>query len=80
MTTDERIDRLTANLESLRGSVDTLAGTVNTLGVTVIAHDDQLEKLIVVAEKHSTQIADLATQIANTEKQWQAYINTLPRQ
>jgi hypothetical protein len=73
MTTDERVERLTANLESLRGTVDILAGTVNTLGGTVAAHDDQLEKLLVISEKS-------AANWENLERQWQAYLNTLPRQ
>ena len=57
MTVDERLDRLTGALESLAASV--------------IAHDNQIEGLIKVAEQHQQQIANL-------EKQWQAYINTLP--
>jgi hypothetical protein len=46
---------------------------LKTLAVTVVAHDNQLEVLLRVAEKHSAQIASL-------ERQWQAYINTLPKQ
>lgn len=72
MTIDERVDRLTTNLESL-------AGTVNTLAASVVAHDDQIESLIKVDEKTQEKISALAEQVANTEKQWQAYINTLPR-
>jgi hypothetical protein len=58
MTIEEKLDRLTGIVESLAG--------------TIVAHDNQLEVLIQVAEKHSAQIAGL-------ERQWQAYINTLPR-
>ena len=58
MTIDEKLERLTGIVESLAG--------------TIVAHDNQLEVLIQVAEKHSAQIAGL-------ERQWQAYINTLPR-
>ena len=58
MTTDERLDRLT--------------GIVEALASSVVAHDNQLEVLIRVAEKHSAQIASL-------ERQWQAYINTAPK-
>lgn len=59
MTTEEKIDRLTTIVESLAGSV--------------VAHDNQIEGLIAVAEKHQIQIDNLG-------RQWQAYINTLPRQ
>jgi hypothetical protein len=57
-TIDERLDQLTAVVETLAG--------------TVVAHDNQLDALIRIAEQH-------AQSIANLEKQWQAYINTLPR-
>jgi hypothetical protein len=58
MTIDERIDRLT--------------GIVESLAATVVAHDNQIEGLINVAEKQAKAMADL-------DKRWQAYINTLPR-
>jgi hypothetical protein len=59
MTTEEKIERLTNIVDSLASSV--------------VSHDNQIEGLIHVAEKQSTQIAAM-------ERQWQAYINTLPRQ
>jgi hypothetical protein len=58
MSTEEQLQRMTNILDSLAG--------------TVVAHDNQIEKLIEVAEKHQAQLANL-------ERQWQAYINTLPR-
>jgi uncharacterized protein (DUF3084 family) len=64
MTIDERMDRLT--------------GIVESLAASVVAHDNQIEGLIAVAEKHDAQIAALAEQVANTERQWQAYITRLP--
>jgi hypothetical protein len=66
MTIDERVDRLT--------------GVVESLAASVVAHDDQIEKLITVAEQTQTKIAALTEQVANTERQWQAYLTTLPRQ
>jgi ABC-type transporter Mla subunit MlaD len=60
--------------------LDRLADVVNTLASSVVAHDSQIEALIRVAEKHSAQIAAQGEQIASLERQWQAYINTLPRQ
>jgi hypothetical protein len=59
MSIDERIERLTAVVESLAGSV--------------VAHDNQIEGLIAVAEKQ-------AAAMANLERRWEAYLNTLPRQ
>jgi hypothetical protein len=65
MTTDERLDRVTGILETLAGSV--------------AAHDAQIEGLITVAEKHQEELANLGKELANLSKQWQAYVNTLPR-
>jgi hypothetical protein len=59
MTVDERMERLT--------------GIVDSLAASVVAHDNQLEILIAVAEKHERAIEDMS-------KQWQAYLNKLPRQ
>jgi len=58
MTTEERLDRLT--------------GIVEAIASSIVAHDNQIEQLIRVAEKHDSAIANL-------ERQWQAYISTLPR-
>ncbi|HEY7388531.1 MAG TPA: hypothetical protein VH640_08480 [Bryobacteraceae bacterium] len=59
MTVEEQLERLT--------------GIVASLADTVVAHDNQLDILIKVAQKH-------AESIANLERQWQAYLRTLPRQ
>ena len=53
--------------------LERLVGVVESLAASVVAHDNQLEVLIQLAEKHDAAIANL-------ERQWQAYINTLPRQ
>jgi ABC-type transporter Mla subunit MlaD len=66
MTTDEKLDRVAENL-------DRLTAVVSTLASSVAAHDNQIDALIRIAEKHSEQIAAM-------QRQWQAYINTLPRQ
>jgi hypothetical protein len=73
MTTEEKLDRVAENL-------DRLTGVVNTLASSIVAHDNQIEALIRIVEKHSAQLAVQSEQIAATERQWQAYINTLPRQ
>jgi hypothetical protein len=66
VTVEEKLDRVTDNL-------DRLVGVVNSLASSVVAHDNQLDVLIQLAAKHEAAIANL-------ERQWQAYINTLPRQ
>lgn len=73
MSTQEQLDRLTNIVDSLASSV--------------VAHDGQIDALLVIAEKQGQQIAALnaaiekqGQQIADQARQWQAYINTLPRQ
>jgi hypothetical protein len=63
-------DRQQATAENL----DKLSQVVNTLAESVVSHDDHIEKLLTLAEKHEYAIANL-------EKQWQAYLNTIhPKQ
>jgi hypothetical protein len=52
--------------------MERLTGIVESLAASVVAHDTQIESLIAVAEKHERAIEDMS-------KQWQAYLNTLPR-
>jgi intracellular sulfur oxidation DsrE/DsrF family protein len=66
VTTEEKLDRVADNL-------DRLTSVVSALASSVVAHDNQIESLLRAAEKHEQAIANL-------ERQWQAYINTLPRQ
>jgi hypothetical protein len=51
MTTEEKIERLT--------------GIVDTLASSVVAHDNQIDALIRVAEKHEKDMANLI-------REWQA--------
>jgi hypothetical protein len=51
---------------------------VESLAASVVAHDNQIGALIQVAGKHSAQIAADRERTAAPERQWQAYINTLP--
>ena len=72
MTIDEKLERLT-------GIVESLAGTIVAHDNSIEAHDRQIGALLQIVEKHHAQIVALTEQVANTERQWQAYINTLPR-
>jgi hypothetical protein len=73
MTPEERIERTEANL-------DKLTGVVSALASSVVSHDNQIEALIQVVEKHEAETVALKAQLADLARQWQAYINTLPRQ
>jgi hypothetical protein len=86
MTTEERFERIERILESLAASVvardnqteahgrqiDGLINLASKLTNSIVAHDQQIGVLLELAEKHEKAIANL-------EKQWQAYLNTLPR-
>jgi hypothetical protein len=52
--------------------LDRITGIVESLAGTVVAHDNQIGQLIQIAEKHEQMWREL-------QRQWQAYINTLPR-
>lgn len=63
MTGEEQLQRLT--------------GIVDSLASSVVAHDNQIEALIQVGEKHSAQISETRESIAALERQWQVYVRTL---
>lgn len=65
---------------SIEEQLQQLTGIVASLASSVVAHDNQIEGLIAVAEKQADQIAATQASIASLERQWQAYVNTLPRQ
>jgi len=65
MTTEEQ---LKAHADLL-GSV---SRTLEQLTNTVIAHDAQIEQLIEISQENARNWKSL-------ERQWQAYLNTLPR-
>jgi hypothetical protein len=66
MTIDERVERLT--------------GIVESLAPAAVAHDNQIEALIIVSERNAANWERLERSMASLERQWQAYLNTLPRQ
>jgi hypothetical protein len=66
MKTQEQLDRLTGIVEGLASSV--------------VHHDDQIDRLIKVAEQHQEAIAELRRLNAETERLWQAYLKRLPPQ
>lgn len=65
MTTEEKLDRLT--------------NIVDALATTVVAHDNQIEQLIAIGEKHEAKMRELVEESRNLQRQWQAYLNTLPK-
>lgn len=66
MTVEQKLDRLT-------GIVDALAGAV-------VAHDNQIEALLKIADKNLKQTTELKESIFALERQLQAYLKRLPPQ
>jgi hypothetical protein len=64
---------------TIREELAEIRQILKTLAVTTAQHDDQIDALIRVAERHDRRIAALDRQITTLVKQWQAYVNTLPR-
>ena len=60
--------------------MDRLTGIVESLAASVVAHDDQIDGLIKVAEKHREELEQLRRSIAETDRLWQAYLKRLPTQ
>ena len=73
MTTEEKLDRLT-------NIVDSLASSVAHHSNPMAARGRRIEALIQVVDKQSEQIDKTERAIASLERQWQAYITTLPKQ
>lgn len=60
--------------------LDRLTGIVEALAASVVAHDDQIGNLILIAEKHKDEMADLRRSMAETDRLFQAYLKRLPPQ
>ncbi|MGA3099328.1 MAG: hypothetical protein ABSF25_22950 [Bryobacteraceae bacterium] len=87
MNLEEQIQRLSGIVESLAASVvahdnrieahTRQIGAIVDLAATqqrqIAAHDAQIDALLKISEEN-------ARNWKNLERQWQAYINTLPRQ
>lgn len=66
LTIDERLERLTAIVESL--------------AVSATEHSNHIEGLIERAEKHQEEIEKLRRSQAETDRLFQAYLKRLPPQ
>jgi len=81
MTAKDRIDRIEANIEKLtaanagtQANLDRLTQVTATIAESVVAHDEQIEKLVAIAEIERQEWAQL-------RREFQAYLTTIhPRQ
>ena len=58
---------------TIREELNDLRDIVKSLAASVVKHDDQIEALLKIAEKQQAQLSSI-------ERQWQAYVRSLPRQ
>ena len=91
---DDRLHALDARLEAMAANAERQDARINALIGVAEIHDRRTAALMAAAEIHerhlseiglkieqnSDQIAALTKDIADLDKRWQAYINTLPRQ
>jgi uncharacterized coiled-coil protein SlyX len=79
MTTDEKLDRLTQTVAAHDRQIEALIGAATAQQQAIEGHHQQIGALIRTVEKLAETAAALQQATANLERQWQAYINTLPR-
>ena len=77
MTSKDRIDRIEANIDKLtsanagtQANLERLATVTATIAQSVAAHDEQIEKLVAVAEIQQQEWAQL-------RREFQAYLTTI---
>ncbi len=82
-----RIDGLIRAAEGQQKQIDALIRNAGSHQDQIDAHNAQIEALIELSQRQATKnedfdrrLASLLEATANLERQWQAYINTLPRQ
>ena len=54
-----------------------MTGIVDALATSVVAHDNQIEALIRIAEKNSEEIEAQSSRFDQVVREWQAYLTTL---
>jgi hypothetical protein len=72
MTTQERFQRIESAISGLPIAAERHAAAVEK-------HDEQIEALLSIAEKHAAELTALRAVVTDVTRQWQAYLNTLPR-
>ena len=70
LTPEERFGRIEANLEKL-------AMLATSTVASVIAHDDQIDKLVKVAQTQPQQWESLRAELAQLHREFQAYLTTI---
>ena len=81
MKTTDRFERIEATIEKLavansatQSNLDRLAQVTSTIADSVVAHDDEIDKLVTVAKIQQQKWEQL-------RREWQAYLTTIhPRQ
>jgi chromosome segregation ATPase len=87
MTTEEQLNRLTGIVDALASTVVAHDNQIESLIQVVEQNSEQITATNRQIAETGRQMAETGRQMAETdrriaalERQWQAYINTLPRQ
>jgi hypothetical protein len=72
MTSEQRFQRIESVLEGLATAAERHAQAVEQ-------HDKQIDVLITIAGEHAAELKAVRAVVTDVTRQWQAYINTLPR-
>jgi hypothetical protein len=70
MTTEERFKLIETTQERTAQNLDRLAQVTTAIAESVAAHDDQIERLVAVAEIQQQRWEQL-------QREWQAYLTTI---
>src|SRR6266542_2770870 len=75
---DRQIEALISLDERERGRLEAHDRQIEALIALDEKQRARLDSLVQATEQNSAQIAEVSRAVANLERQWQAYINTLP--
>lgn len=90
-TNAQRIDRIEAALEQTaelgrntaarldqtNAALDRLTQVTAPIAASAVAHDEQIEHLIAIGEKHQERLDQLTQDVQHLSREWQAYLKTI---
>ncbi len=87
MTIDERFEQIAHNFETVHDSLNRLATIASAHEDRLDAHGDRLDRiesamdrLQASQERTEASIRAMADQLIATQREWEAYLRTIPRQ
>jgi hypothetical protein len=80
MEIQEQLDRLTGIVSALASTVVAHDDQIEKLILKTASHDDRIEKLIAIAGKHAEDMAEIRRSQAESVRLFEAYLRRLPPQ